>query len=93
MAEEFVSRAWALEQLAKTERDRMVPGANSGLNVALTGPIAWSVYHSTDFTCTLEEAAAAANTAVMERGGETPTLMGFMEITSRAIDIMQSWIE
>jgi hypothetical protein len=80
-----------LERLRKTEQDRLADGASPALNVALTGPIAWTVYQSTSYTCTLEEAAAAANAAVMERGNETPTLMGYLEICERAISIIQDW--
>lgn len=86
-------RGVILEKLRKTERDRLATGMAPAMNVALTGPIAWAVYQSTACTCTLEEAAAAANAAVMERGHETPTLMGYMEITQRAIDIIQNWVE
>lgn len=86
-----MSREDALERLRKTEQDRLADGAQPAVNVALLGPIAWSVYESTEGTCTLLEAAAAANWAAWERGGETPTLLSYLEITQRARDLIQDW--
>jgi hypothetical protein len=91
MAVEIVSQVAAMEKLAKAERDRQGQGANPALNVALLGPIAWTVYESTSRTCTLEEAAAAANWAASERGSERPNLLSYLDVTQRALDIIQGW--
>lgn len=88
-----MTREEALERLRKTEEERQIPGAAAATNVALIGPIAWTVYESTSCTCTLEEAAAAANAAVWERASETPTLMSYMEISERAVSLIQDWDE
>jgi hypothetical protein len=91
MTIEIVSREKALERLAKAEGDRSAREAAPAVNVALLGPIAWTVYESTERACTMWEAAAAASWAASERGGERPTLMSYLEITQRALNIIRDW--
>lgn len=93
---ETVSRTAALEGLTRHENWAAESSAESTANIAniaLLGPIAWSVFQSTGCTCTPEEAAAAARWAAQERGGQRPSLLSYLEVTQRAIDIVHAWVE
>lgn len=93
---ETISRAAALKALERHERWAAENSAESTANIAniaLLGPISWAVFQATDCTCTQEEAAAAAVWAAQERGHQRPSLLSYLEVTQRAIDIVHAWIE
>jgi hypothetical protein len=93
---ETISRTAALEALTRHERWAAESGAESTANVAniaLLGPISWAAFQATDCTCSLEEAAAAAVWAAQERGEQRPSLLSYLDVTQRAIDIVHAWIE
>lgn len=93
---ETISREAALEALARHERwaaESRAESTSNVANIALLGPISWAVLQSTDATCTPEEAAAAAVWAAQERGGQRPSLLSYLEVTQRAIDIVHTWVE
>lgn len=81
-----LAEVFAAQAASSEDRERRLTQANMA---ALLGPIAWAVYDHGQGELSMGRASNVALKAMHEVGSETITIVGYVQLTRRAIELAE----